>query len=487
MAFPRPQVTAIGRALLTKVMDGETLEFTRIKMGSGSLTDVSADRLTNLVYTEASIEISQILKGDDYVSIRGIFSNEDVTTGFYWREVGLFAKDPVAGEVLFAYANAGTIADYITPATASEIVRTVVMVVSISNASQITLVVDESLTYATWEDLQDLAESVRKSFENVNNKFTNITNIIQQVTGVDPDDPNAAPDGSMVVTLTHEKSGTVHTFTGLGERTGLVPCQFKSTAGYTDGDTATIDGTAYTITLTGADAPETDLFVSGKSILVDVDTESKTINFKAGGGLTKAKLALATATEDTVFNGRTFYARDKTMRTGRALATTTNVTAKKMFAGVKAYNQKGQLITGNPSSTNVTAAKMFTGTTAFDSNGNLITGAPAETSAEADDIVTGKTAYDNSGKMLYGTSIGKVISGTMDTGNYVSCGGTIVAAAVYTTTHIAAVVNPGHTVCALGNRSDIYGSIQLVGTTQIYWSPASNGTSRTGTYWIIYK
>lgn len=403
MAFPRPQVTAVGRALLTKVMDGEPLEFTRIKMGSGSLTDVSADRLTNLVYTEASIEISQILRGDDYVSIRGIFSNEDVTTGFYWREVGLFAKDPIMGEILFAYANAGSIADYITPATASEIVRTVVMVVSISNASEITLVVDESLTYATWEDLQDLAESVRKSFENVNNKFTNITNIIQQVTGVDPDDPNAAPSGSMVVTLTHEKSGTVHTFTGLGERTGLVPCQFKSTAGYTEGDTATIDGTAYTITLTSADAPETDLFVSGKSIIVDVDTESKTINFKAGGGLTKAKLALATATEDTVFNGKTFYAGSKVLRTGRALATATNVTAAKMFAGTTAYNQQGQLITGNPAATNVTAAKMFTGTTAFDRNGNLITGAPTKTNVQASDIARGKKAYTDAGALLTGT------------------------------------------------------------------------------------
>lgn len=378
MAFPRPQVTAVGRALLTKVMDGEPLEFTRIKMGSGSLTDVSADRLTNLVYTEASIEISQILRGDDYVSIRGIFSNEDVTTGFYWREVGLFAKDPIMGEILFAYANAGSIADYISPATASEIVRTVVMVVSISNASQITLVVDESLTYATWEDLQDLAESVRKSFENVNNKFTNITNIIQQVTGVDPDDPNAAPDGSMVVTLVHTKSGTSHKFTGLGERTGLVPCQFKSTAGYTDGDTATIDGTTYTITLTGADAPETDLFVGGKSILVDVDTESKTINFKAGGGLTKAKLALATATEDTVFNGKTFYAGSKVLRTGRALATATNVTAAKMFAGVTAYNQQGQLITGNPTATTATAATILSGKTAYDNKGNLIKGTRSE-------------------------------------------------------------------------------------------------------------
>ena len=151
----------------------------------------------------------------------------------------------------------------------------------------------------------------------------------------------------VVVTLNHAKTGTVHAFAGLGDRSGLVPCQFKSTAGYTESDTATIDGTAYTITLTGADAPETDLFVSGKSILVDVDTEAKTINFRSGGGLTKGKLALANANEDTVFNGRTFYAgEDKTMRTGTALSQATTASAGDITSGKTAYNNLGQLITG---------------------------------------------------------------------------------------------------------------------------------------------
>lgn len=291
MAFPIPQVTAAGRALLTKVMDGEALEFTKIKMGSGTLTDISADKLTNLIYTEATIDINQILKGEDYVSIRGIFSNEDITSGFYWKEVGLFAKDPNMGEILFAYSNAGNTADYISPAEMEEIVRTIVMVVSLSNASSITIVFDDSMVYATKEELDKINE------------------VLAAVIG----DP---PNGSIVVTLLHEKSGSIHQFTGLNGRTGLVPCQFKSTDGYTEGDTATIDGEAYTIVLTSADEPETDLFITGRSIIVDVDTESKTINFKAGGGLTKAKLALATATEQEVFVGKTFYAGDKLLKTG---------------------------------------------------------------------------------------------------------------------------------------------------------------------------
>ena len=349
MAFKMPKVTNAGKKLLAKVLAGESLEFTRFKMGDGNLSDTNPDNLNNLINTVVSVNVSKISQGENFISVRGEFTNQGIEVGFYWREYGLFAQDPDEGEVLFAYSNAGEIADYIPPSTESDIARTLVSTISLSNASSITIIFDDSMVFATKEELDKINE------------------VLAAVIG----DP---PNGSIVVTLLHEKSGSIHQFTGLNGRTGLIPCQFKSTAGYTEGDTATIDGTAYTITLTGADAPETDLFVSGKSILVDVDTESKTINFKSGGGLTKAKLALADATEDTVFNGRTFYARDKTMRTGRALATPTTVDASKMFTGVTAYNQQGQMITGAPPATTAVESDVKSGKTYYDNNGVLKTG-----------------------------------------------------------------------------------------------------------------
>ena len=122
-------------------------------------------------------------------------------------------------------------------------------------------------------------------------------------------------DGSGSCTLTHAKSGTNHAFTGLSG-SGLVSANFLATASYDAGDTATIDGEAYTIQLTGADEPDTDLFVSGRAVSVLVDTESKTVNFKSGGGLSNGKLSLATATEGTVLLGYSFYAGDKTLKEG---------------------------------------------------------------------------------------------------------------------------------------------------------------------------
>ena len=70
------------------------------------------------------------------------------------------------------------------------------------------------------------------------------------------------------------------------------------------------------------------------------------LNFKTGGGLIQSKLALANATEDTVFNGRTFYAGGRTLRTGRALATETTAAPQDILSGKTAYNNRGQLITG---------------------------------------------------------------------------------------------------------------------------------------------
>ena len=307
MAKFKPSLTTAGLRVLSEGLGGKEIKFTSIAIGDGEYSG-STSAITKLVSEKARAAIFSVDVKSGEAKVRAAIVYADLPVEFKWRELGVFVADPdTQQEVLYAYANAGSNYDTIGGDQALTEMNVSVKVL-VGEAVNVTVNVQSGENiYAKKEDLDKIQTNV-----------TNITNVIQQVTGVDPDDPDAEPpSGSMVVTLTHTKSDTVHAFTGLGERTGLVPCQFKSTAGYTEGDTATIDGTAYTITLTSADAPETDLFVSGKSILVDVDTESKTINFKAGGGLTKAKLALATATENEVFIGKTFYSGNKILKTGK--------------------------------------------------------------------------------------------------------------------------------------------------------------------------
>lgn len=117
-------------------------------------------------------------------------------------------------------------------------------------------------------------------------------------------------------TLTHSKYGTTHYLTGLSGVSGTVSCVFKATAAFNAGDTIRVDNTGYTIQLSNGEEAGDNLFVSGAAVSVIVDKDYQRVNFKSGGGLSNSKLALANATAADVAEGKTFYAGDKTLKTG---------------------------------------------------------------------------------------------------------------------------------------------------------------------------
>ena len=119
-----------------------------------------------------------------------------------------------------------------------------------------------------------------------------------------------------VRTLTHSKYGTTHNLAGLSGVSGTVSCVFKATAAFNAGDTIRVDNTGYTIQLSNGEDPEDNLFVSGATVAVIVDKGSYRVNFKPGGGLSNSRLALANATAADVAEGKTFYAGNKTLKTG---------------------------------------------------------------------------------------------------------------------------------------------------------------------------
>lgn len=115
----------------------------------------------------------------------------------------------------------------------------------------------------------------------------------------------------MVWNYTHSynSSTKVHNFTGKG-----VTGRAKITADYHSGDTFAVNGTAVSAYV-GSDTPDEDTIANGRWVLFVVDGD--TINFSVGGGLTRNKLALATAEENVVLDGYTFYSKgEKTLKTG---------------------------------------------------------------------------------------------------------------------------------------------------------------------------
>lgn len=121
-----PIFTSAGKALHARAIAGAALKFTKVQLGDGQLMDRSIDSLTGLIHPVASVEIATMKYNGNFAVVGGVFTNSDLSTGFYWREVGLFAADPDAPDdrsrdILYCYQSAGNLAEYIA-ASDSEII-----------------------------------------------------------------------------------------------------------------------------------------------------------------------------------------------------------------------------------------------------------------------------------------------------------------------------------------------------------------------------
>ncbi|GIP25480.1 hypothetical protein J23TS9_06100 [Paenibacillus sp. J23TS9] len=111
-------LTNKGLALQAKAQAGVQLKYTKFVIGDGRLTGQSMPALTNIISPKKTVPITKLKMRPPNEAIVGfVLSNQDVATGFFFREMGLFAMDPDEGEILYWYANAGETADYIPPGT----------------------------------------------------------------------------------------------------------------------------------------------------------------------------------------------------------------------------------------------------------------------------------------------------------------------------------------------------------------------------------
>lgn len=147
-AFPKMTLTNAGQALQTKVLAGETLTFTRIALGDGQLNGQPIAPLTGMIHQTASVEVDSVrVVNNSTAQASGFFSNEDISTGFWWRETGLFAQDPDAGEILYGYTNAGDAGDYIPTVEDNRIEKYIFTSISVANATTVNITIPSSDTY----------------------------------------------------------------------------------------------------------------------------------------------------------------------------------------------------------------------------------------------------------------------------------------------------------------------------------------------------
>lgn len=94
-------MTDVGATLQAKINAGlTTLKFTRVAIGSGTRTG-ELGSATGLVKEEMTLGINKITQNGNTVTIELTISNSGVKTGFKITEMGLFATDPDAGEIMY--------------------------------------------------------------------------------------------------------------------------------------------------------------------------------------------------------------------------------------------------------------------------------------------------------------------------------------------------------------------------------------------------
>ena len=115
--FPGLRLTQQGNQMIIRSTSGresDQLIVTKAILGDGNLTS-SIEEMTNIVSPKLNVSLTNMSNGENSTRVfKFEFDNKTVNTGFYWREVGVYAKNGQNGqEKLIAYSNASGLTSYI--------------------------------------------------------------------------------------------------------------------------------------------------------------------------------------------------------------------------------------------------------------------------------------------------------------------------------------------------------------------------------------
>lgn len=105
--YKKAILTNYAIELIAKTIAGNKLEFTKIAVGDGEYAEtVDLKSMNNLNNERQSAKITSVQAVNKKIArVRGVITNENLRQNYYIREVGLFAKDPDRGEILYSYAQ----------------------------------------------------------------------------------------------------------------------------------------------------------------------------------------------------------------------------------------------------------------------------------------------------------------------------------------------------------------------------------------------
>jgi len=156
-------LTEAGRELLAKGLSGEKIEFTKMQIGDG-VSSTDARSMSSLVNPKKDLNIISIRAEGGQCKLGALLSNKDLQTGFYIKELGVFARGNDNIEKLYAY-NTSPNPDFIPPFSSNNIVEIeYVDTLIVDRATNITALIDPSITYIT-------KETADQTYLNINEKM----------------------------------------------------------------------------------------------------------------------------------------------------------------------------------------------------------------------------------------------------------------------------------------------------------------------------
>ena len=170
--------TQVGAKLVSEILaKGATLDMTKIEMGDGFLpAGKTESQMIALSNAKVSFPVTRVqeLTNNTGILVEGVFTNADIDTEFFYREVGFYGKakyvDGAYGaETLISYGNAGDAAELLKPQGGSQVrTKRITNNILLSGRVNVSMTVTDGLS-ATKEDLDQVIESV-----------TNLTQVVAE-------------------------------------------------------------------------------------------------------------------------------------------------------------------------------------------------------------------------------------------------------------------------------------------------------------------
>lgn len=183
-----------GREVQFKALAGEQLIFTSVRLGDGTMTGTISAK-TALINERASVNVNAVSANSEYATIDAIFKNSDLSSGFFWKELGVFVANPDApndrnADILYAYQNVGDLAEYIPAPSSASIEKIIHIPVFIGDVDTVSISVnsivqqeatvtqqeEKSISEEDYISFYDLSAAKNKKISHMN--FKHIINTI---------------------------------------------------------------------------------------------------------------------------------------------------------------------------------------------------------------------------------------------------------------------------------------------------------------------